>query len=394
MGVLNIPQLQRSDSGEGGQLLSSLAQLLLSSKLQSGREQEKSKLEAAQLEKAALDAESSLPMNKGKSPLMELIQKPQGYDEIPETIQRPVEDLSKTSAPNPDWTRIPRTKEAVAKGNELTLKSMLDPEKPKEYSLPNEVETFLGQAAHKHGSDMTTPSGRTEAWRWFGTPEGSKSYNEWTANRQAINRPRFIGYTSPDGTHTEMVNVNDAGERERAEAKGLVPGMPDKMASGTKQDLSSTRELQAIMKEINELYHGNNKQGRKWVGIYDSALGNLMGRTGINEDPKEQRFRILVNSLMNITGKLRAGSAWTAPEISRLEQELATTSQGEGKFEEALKWAQESSNNKLSSIQGTARDTRTYYAPTGNQPQTAPNGVTPRLPGESIGAYKARTGAK
>ena len=129
MGVLNIPQLQRSDSGEGGQLLSSLAQLLLSSKLQSGREQEKSKLEASQLEQAALAAESSLPMNKGKSPLMELIQKPQGYDEIPETIQRPVEELPKTSAPNPDWTRIPRTKDSVEKASEISLKQMLGMDK-------------------------------------------------------------------------------------------------------------------------------------------------------------------------------------------------------------------------------------------------------------------------
>ena len=372
MGVLNLPQVGGNVGDRNPEAAAAVVSPLLQLLFKNIKEKQDTKTASSQLEQAALDAESSLPMNKGKSPLMELLQKPQGYDEIPETIQRPVEELPTKTAPNPDWTRIPRTKEAVDTASKVSLESMLGlKDKSKEYSIPNEVETFLGQAAYKHGSDMTSPEGRSAAWRWFGTPEGSKAYNEWIAGRQAINRPRFIAYTTPDGTHTEMVNVNDEGERIKAQSQGLVPGMPDKMSSGTKEDISGTKDLQKIIGEINQLYTANNNQGKDWVGIYDSALGNLTGKTGIAENPDEQRFRILVNSLMNITGKLRAGSAWTAPEIQRLEQELATTSQGERKFEEALNWALESSKNKLGNIENTARSTRTYYAPGSNQPGAA-----------------------
>jgi hypothetical protein len=123
-------------------------------------------------------------------------------------------------------------------------------------------------------------------------------------------------------------------ERDKEGNLKPLPEPLKAMPASMREDLTSIDELTYAIDEAEKLYTANNKQGKKWVGLMDSRIGAFTGATGIKADPNEQRFRALNQKIFNIIGKLRAGSAWTAPEIARLQQELQSISDSEVSFEE------------------------------------------------------------
>lgn len=110
------------------------------------------------------------------------------------------------------------------------------------------------------------------------------------------------------------------------------------MPASMVEDINGIDQVMKALDEATEMYYGTtgNKPGAKWVGMFDSALGSVGGKVNAVANPKEQRFRSLIQQQFNIQGKLRAGAAWTQPEINRLMAELPSTGDSETAFEQKL----------------------------------------------------------
>lgn len=352
MGVLNLPQLGANAGDRNPEAAAAVVSPLLQLLFKNIKEKQDTKTATSQLEQAALDAEGSLPVNKGKSPLMELIQKPQGYDEIPETIQRPVEELPTTSAPNPSWTRIPRTKDAVEKASELTLKQMLEgPDKDKKLTIPEDMRKFLVVNQNLHGNDMTTPQGEAGGMRYIGTPEGSKAYEEWVKKTRAELYPSYSFQWGPQG----LV----AFDRRNPTSPGVNLNTPKPLSTEQQDKLSLLTELKnkALML----------KKGAKpeYFGPIDKPLGSITRVLGMN-DPEQDRFIANANDMKEYLFS-QGGKALTATELAQITPSLPDPIRRS--YMTDLDTFLAKLENRINSINQVAGQTgTTTYNPTGQGP--------------------------
>lgn len=239
----------------------------------------------------------------------------------------------------------------------------------KEFNMPAKVDEFLAYSQADYGADYGTAEGRKIGWNWFGTPIGQQKWKEYlklTAEQQY--RPRYTPYSNASAI--EMVDLNDPEQVAQAKASGLEPGMPQQIGATEKAELNDTRALKQILDETNTLYNYDDsgkgtRPGRKWVGLFEGPKGAVTGKTGVGADKREQLFRRKYASLVNMIGRLRAGTAWTQSEIDRIKEELGSLSDSEVKFEAGMQSIEDLINNKLSQMSQTQKETRTYMRPQG-----------------------------
>ncbi len=201
-------------------------------------------------------------------------------------------------------------------GVDKLLDILKDPRKAKE------VEQYM-----EDYRDITSPISGTE----ITTPEGTKVIQRTGRERGKITEPYEAG--------------KQTGAIKRPPTDTMI----------TRERLDT--EIRANLDTVKKLYNPS------YVGFITGPVKEWISRKAASktgQTAEQVEFYAALQSIFNTIGKARAGAAWTAPEIARLQKELPSSGMDSMAFEAFVKRFEDSFNSVRSA---TKEMTKGYAMP-------------------------------
>lgn len=210
----------------------------------------------------------------------------------------------------------------------------------KEFNMPARVDEFLATTQDIHGFDFTTPEGRVLAFKWLGTPEGRKKYEEFVSSLASVSSvPSWIpaGFDPATGDYwsfnrRDPETGNPAYLNMRTQEKRNQP--PSQLIATNLKTAPSTVITQGNFTKsaIQRLENMAKYYKPEYVGIVQGRIANVERK--LSELPPEQvKFYREFKQLNDDIIRAKEGAVVPEPMVKRLEQFMNDIKQPSANFE-------------------------------------------------------------